>query len=72
MTTKEALHHMVDAIPEHELDAAAAALQPLVDPERRAASDNASDTKELYRVSASALLRDWDSDEDRIYDDDPA
>jgi hypothetical protein len=32
MTTKEALHRLVDAIPERELDAAAAALEPLVDP----------------------------------------
>ena len=32
MTTKEALHRLIDAIPEQELDKARQALEPLADP----------------------------------------
>jgi hypothetical protein len=32
MTTKEALHRLIDAIPEWELDKARQALEPLADP----------------------------------------
>ena len=32
MTTKQALHHLVDAIPESDLEAARQALEPLADP----------------------------------------
>jgi hypothetical protein len=92
MTTKDALHQLVDRLPEDEARARAVQAileylatlpeaqlaqvasvvlrrQELRDQNREQVEDNADDTHALSRLSASALLRDWDSEADRSYDD---
>jgi hypothetical protein len=55
MTTKEALHRLVDAIPERRLDTAAAALEPLVDPVLRAFLEAPLDGEELIPEDIAAI-----------------
>ena len=55
MTTKEQLHALVEALPESQLDAAAAALEPLADPVLRALLMAPEDDEPLTAEEQAAI-----------------
>jgi hypothetical protein len=63
MPTKQELHKLIDELPDEMTDGIYQAISSAVAATR-------DDTATLAGLSSSALLRDWASDEDSVYDDD--
>ena len=61
MTTKEALYRLIDAIPEHERDAARSALEPLADPVLLALMNAPLDDEPETEEERAAVEEAWEA-----------
>jgi hypothetical protein len=73
MPTKQELHKLIDQLSDEPSTSELRALYRAITEAMAVVSGpDQDDTTTLVGLSSSALLRDWDSDADSIYDDEPA